>query len=84
MELKRGRIRFLIMLDIEFVLKFLKKNKVEGEIFYQEKEKHSLTIYGGDVEKYQVSKEQGIGIRILKKTSKVFHTLLILRMWRKL
>lgn len=60
------------MLDIEFVLKFLKENRLEGEIFYQEKEKHSLTIYGGDVEKYQVSKEQGIGIRILKNNKQGF------------
>lgn len=60
------------MLDIEFVLKFLKENRLEGEIFYQEKEKHSLTIYGGEVEKYQVSKEQGIGIRILKNNKQGF------------
>ena len=60
------------MLDMEFVLKFLKENRLEGEIFYQEKEKHSLTIYGGEVEKYQVSKEQGIGIRILKNNKQGF------------
>ncbi|PMQ01896.1 MAG: PmbA protein [Dictyoglomus sp. NZ13-RE01] len=43
-----------------------KKNIKKAELFYQEVEKVHLSISGGDIERFQSSKESGYSVRVIK------------------
>ncbi len=58
--------------DSDLLIEKLKKRNLKLEIFYQEKEKNTLVISRQEVENYQISKEYGIGIRVLKSQRQGF------------
>ncbi|MGB9768435.1 MAG: TldD/PmbA family protein [Dictyoglomus turgidum] len=57
-------------MNVGYLFRFiesLKKQKIDCEVFFQEKEKNTLIISRQEVENYQTSKEYGIGVRVIKE-----------------
>lgn len=52
--------------DLFKLIEDLRKQKIDCEIFFQEREKSTLVISRQEVENYQISREYGIGVRVIK------------------